>query len=73
MGPKGGKNKGTDKGRQPAPVVEEEPEEHDLMQQGEAEADGDIRGDPGQSDAHSDVDEEPIAAGQAKKTRPVQS
>ena len=40
MGPKGGrsKDKGKDKGGQPAPVVEEESEEQDLIQQGEWEA-----------------------------------
>ena len=64
-GPKDGKNKGKDKGkdkgngRQPAPVVEEDPEEQDLMQQGEAEAERDNRGDPDESG----VDEEAIAAG----------
>ena len=51
--------------------------EQDLTQQEEAGADGDNRGDPDQSEAHSDVDEEPIAAGPAKKmktkTRPVQT
>ena len=46
MGPRGGNSKGENKARQPAPVVEEEPEEHDLMQQGETEAEGDNRGDP---------------------------
>ena len=81
--PKGGKNKGKDKGkdtdkgkdkvkdtgkgRQPAPVVEEEPDEQDLMQQGETGAEGDNRGDPDQSEAHSDVDEDPIPAGSSKK------
>ena len=76
MGPKGGKSKvkGKDKGRQPAPVVEEEPEQ-DLMQQ--AESEGDNRGDPDQSEGHSVVDVEPIAAGPANKmktkTWPVQT
>ena len=69
IGPKGGKGKDKDKGRQPAPVVEEEPEEQDLMQQGETEAEGDNRGDSDQSEAHSDVDEEPIAAGLATKMK----
>ena len=77
MGPKGGNSTSKDKEKQPAPFVEEEPEEQDLMPQGEAQAEGDKRGEPDHSGAHSDVDEEPIAARPAKKmqtkTRPVQA
>ena len=48
-----------------------------MMKQGEAETEGDSRGDPDRSEGHSDVDEEPIVAGPAKKmktkTWPVQT
>ena len=70
-----GSKKWQGQGRQPAPVVEEEPEEQDVMQHGEAEAEGDGRGDPGRSEGHSDVEEESTAAGPVKKlkTRPGQT